>query len=49
MLCDDWAGGNGGWERGSRGRGYMYTYGWFASLPLYGRNQYNMVKKFTSN
>ena len=27
----------GRWERGSRGRGYMYNYGWFT---LYGRNQH---------
>ena len=29
------------WEGGSRGRGHMYTYGWF--ILMYGRNQHNSV------
>ena len=36
-----------GWERGSRRRGYIYTYVWF---PLvYGRNQHNTVKQLAPN
>ena len=38
VLCDDQE----GWEGGSRGRGYMYTYSWFM---LYDRNQHNTVKQ----
>ena len=33
-----------GWQEGSRGRGYMYTYIWF--MLLYGGNQHNIVKQF---
>ena len=33
------------WKEGSRGRGYMYTYGWFTLM--YGRNQHNMVKQLS--
>ena len=32
---------------GSRGRGYMCTYGWFM-LP-YSRNKHNIVKQLSSN
>lgn len=35
----------GGWKGGSRGRGHMYTYGWFTLL--YGRNQHNTVKQLS--
>ena len=31
---------NGRWEGGSRGKGHMYTYGWF--MLMYGRNKYNV-------
>ena len=34
------------WEWGSRGRGHMYTCGWFL---LYRRNQHNIVKQLSSN
>ena len=34
----------GRWEWGLRGRGHMYTYGWF--ILMYGRNQHNNVKQF---
>ena len=37
----------GKWERGSRGRERMYTYGWF--MLMYGRNQHNIVKQLSSN
>ena len=37
----------GRWEGGSRGRGHMYTYGWF--MLMYGRNQHNIVKQLSSN
>ena len=30
------------WERGTLGRGHMYTYGWFT---MYGRDQHNIVKQ----
>ena len=40
-------GSGGEWEGGSRGRGHMYTYGWF--MLMYGRNQYNSVKQLSSN
>ena len=33
----------GWWEGGSRGRGHMYTCGWF--MLMYGRNQHNIVKQ----
>ena len=33
-------------DGGSRGRGYMYTRGWF--MLMYGRNQHNMVKQLSS-
>ena len=36
-----------GWEGGSRGRGHMYTFGWF--MLMYGRDQYNTVKQLASN
>ena len=35
------------WKGGSRGRGHMYTYGWF--MLMYGRNQHNIVKQLSSN
>ena len=40
VLCDnleEWDG-----EEGSRGRGHMYTYGWFTLM--YGRDRHNIVK-----
>ena len=37
----------GRWEGGSRGRGYMYTYGWF--MLTFGRNQYNSIKQLPFN
>ena len=43
-----WGIGWGGrWEAGSRGRGYMYIYGWF--MLLSGKNQHNIVKQLSSN
>ena len=37
VLCDNLEGWyEDGWEEGLRGRGYMYTYGWF--MLLYSRN-----------
>ena len=52
LLSDDWGGG--GEERwgqgrgwGSRGRGYMYHYGWLTLL--HGRNQNNIGKQLSSN
>ena len=47
-----WGGGggvrcSGEWEGGSGGRWYMYNYGWF--VLLYGWNQHNIVKQFSSN
>ena len=36
-----------GWDRGSRGKGHMYTYGWFTLMN--GRNQHNIVKQLSSN
>ena len=36
-----------GWEGGSQGRGYMYTYNWF--MMLYSRTQHNIVKQLFSN
>ena len=35
------------WERGSRGRGHMYTCDWF--MLMYGRNQHNIVKQLSFN
>ena len=35
------------WERVSRGRGYMYTYGWFMSRL--DRKQQNSVKQLSFN
>ena len=35
-----------GWERDSRGRQYINSYGWFPLL--YGRNQHNIVKQSSS-
>ena len=32
------------WKGGSRGRGHMYTYGWF--MLMYGRNQHNIVGNY---
>ena len=37
----------GRWERGSRGRGHLYTYGRF--MLIYGRNQYSIVKQLSFN
>ena len=37
----------GRWEGSSRGRGHMYTYGWF--MLLYSRNQYNIIKQLSPN
>ena len=40
--------GRGGrWERGSRGRGHLNTYGRF--MLIYGRNQYSIVKQLSFN
>ena len=44
VLCDDL---EGGWERGSRGRGCMYVYGWFKLQ--YSRNQQSIAKQLFSN
>ena len=38
--------GCGGVKGSSRGRGYMYTFGWF--MLLYERNQYNILKQLSS-
>ena len=35
------------WEGDSRGRGYMYTYGWF--MLMYDRNQTNIIKQSLKN
>ena len=35
----------GKWEKVSRRRGRMYSYGWF----MYGRNQHNSIKQLSSN
>ena len=35
----------GKWERGSKGRGYMYTYGWF--MLMFDRKQQNSVKQLS--
>ena len=37
----------GEWEGGSRGKGHMYTYGWF--MLWYSRSQYNTVKQLSSD
>ena len=39
--------GGGGWEGGSKGRGYMYTYGWF--MLRFDRKQQNYVKQLSFN
>ena len=36
----------GRWEGGSKGRGYMYTYGWF--MLRFDRKQQNSVKQLSS-
>ena len=47
VLRDDLEGWDvGGWEGGSRQRGYMYIYDRFS---LYGRKQHNTVKQLSSN
>ena len=40
-------GGGGRWEAGSKGRGYMYTYGWF--MLRFDRKQQNSVKQLFFN
>ena len=42
-LCDNLE----GWDRGSKGKGRMYAYGWFTLM--HGRNQCNTVKQLSSN
>ena len=37
---------DGRWDGGSKGRGHMYTYGWF--MLMYGRNRYNIIKQYLS-
>ena len=37
----------GRWEGGSRGKGYMYTYGWF--VLRFERKQQNSVKQLPFN
>ena len=37
----------GRWEGGSKGRGYMYTYGWF--MLKFDRKQQNSVKQSSFN
>ena len=37
----------GKWEGVSKGRGYMYAYGWF--MLRFDRNQQNFVKQFSFN
>ena len=37
----------GRWEGGSKGRGYMYTYGWF--MLRFNRKQQNSVKQLSFN
>ena len=39
VLCDNLEGWDG--EGCSKGRGHMYTYGWF--MLMYGRNHHNIV------
>ena len=41
--CD----GGGKWEGGSKGRSYMYTYGWF--MLRFDRKQQNSVKQLSFN
>ena len=41
------AGWGGRWEGGSKGRGYMYTYGWF--MLRLDRKQQNSVKQLSFN
>ena len=42
-----WVGwGGGGWEGSSKGREYMYTYGWF--MLMFDRKQQNSVKQLPS-
>ena len=36
-----------GWERGSKRRGYMYTYGWF--MLKFDKKQQNSVKQLSFN
>jgi len=38
---------DGRWEGCSRGRGHVYTYGWF--MLMYGRNSHNIVKQLSFN
>lgn len=50
MICRSWMGVR--WDGGevgggSRGRGYMYSYGWFTLLC--GRNRYNIVNQLSSD
>ena len=47
ILCDDLERWDGGWEGGSRRRGYTYTYSWFT--VLYSRNQHSIVKQLSYN
>ena len=51
LLCALWQprrlGWGGRWEGGSRGRGHVYTCGWF--MLMYGRNQHSIVKQLSSN
>ena len=35
------------WEGGSKGRGYMYAYGWF--MLKFGRKQQNSIKQLSFN
>ena len=44
-LCNNLEGWDG--EGGSRGRGYMYTYGWF--ILMFDRKQQNYVKQLPFN
>ena len=37
----------GRWEQGSRGRGYMYTHGWF--MLMCDRKQQNSAKQLSFN
>ena len=47
-LCNNLEGGWGGrWEGSSKGRGYMYTYGWFRLN--FDRKQQNSVKRLSFN
>ena len=42
-----WVGWGGRWEGGSKGRGYMYTCGWF--MLRFDKKQQNSVKQFSFN